>query len=115
MGDGALTHVCVVRADLPPGVAAAQLVHAAGHSVRAVLPAGVRAVVLSVVDESALRIVAARLCDLGLAHHVVCEPDHPFDGAAMAIGVVPVARADRRLRRAVARLALYATEKDETT
>jgi hypothetical protein len=98
-----------VRADLSVGVAAAQLVHAAGHSVVRALPSGVRAVVVVVDDEPALRRVAARLSDAGLSHHVVHEPAPPFDGAATAIGVVPIDGADRRLRWAIARLPLYPT------
>jgi hypothetical protein len=101
-----LTHYCIVRADLPRGTMAAQLVHAAGESVREALPTGVFAVVLAVPDESALLRAHARLCDLGVAHRLVREPDAPWLGAAMAIGVVPIDRTDRRVRAALTNLSL---------
>jgi peptidyl-tRNA hydrolase len=105
-GPPALTHHCIVRADLPRGTMAAQLVHAAGESVREALPSGVFAVVLAVDDEAALLRVHARLHDLGVPHCLVREPDAPWCGAAMAIGVVPIARNDRRIRAVLSPLCL---------
>jgi hypothetical protein len=63
-------------------------------------------IVLVVSDEAALHATSCRLHDMGLAHHLVREPDPPFDGAATAIGVVPIDARDRRLRWAIARLPL---------
>ena len=104
MDESTLTHVCIVRRDLPLGVIAAQLVHAAGESVRSALPTGVRAVVLAVPDAAALVRLHRRLGDLGLDHHLVREPDSPWCGAPMAIGIVPILRGDPRLRVATSRL-----------
>lgn len=54
---------------------------------------------LAVPDEPGLLRVAARLTARGLAHVLVREPDPPWRGAAMAIGLVPVP--DRRAVRRV--------------
>lgn len=105
MSDRRLSHYCIVRDDLPRGVIAAQLVHAAGESAGELAP-HTRAVVLAVPDERSLVHVAARLRDLGVAHRLIREPDPPWCGAAMAIGVVPIADHDRRARCVLARLPL---------
>jgi hypothetical protein len=51
---------------------------------------GTHAVVLAVPDEAALLDVAARLERRGLPFVLVREPDPPWHGAAMAIGLAPV-------------------------
>jgi hypothetical protein len=86
---GHLTHYVIVRADLSRGIQAANLVHAAGESSPGGLPSGTYAVVLAVPDESALKAVAARLKLAAVGHVLVVEPDAPFNGALMAIGLVP--------------------------
>lgn len=93
------THYVVVRADLPLGFLAAQVVHAAGESSPGKLPEGTNAVVLAVPDEAALRQLAARLTAAGAEHVLICEPDAPWSGAATAIGLAPVA--DRARLRAL--------------
>lgn len=80
----------IVRADLPKGVQAAQIVHAAGESSPGNLAEGTYAVVLEVPDESALRAVKARLGLAQVALVAVYEPDSPFNGQLMALGLVPV-------------------------
>ncbi|MCC6752082.1 MAG: hypothetical protein IT371_30805 [Deltaproteobacteria bacterium] len=99
------THYVVVRADLPQGFLAAQIVHAAGESSPGNLPNGTHAVVLAVPDEPALAVVERALAKAGVPHVAVREPDPPWDGALTAIGVRPVE--DRRpVRRVLGRLPL---------
>jgi len=81
----------IVRADLPRGTLAAQVVHAAGESSPGRLPAGTRAVVLATRDESHLLQVELALRRLAIPHHAIREPDPPHLHALMAIGIVPVA------------------------
>lgn len=100
-----LTHYCVVRGDLPRGVLAAQLIHAAGESGAGVAP-GCFAVALAVDDEAALLRVEDRLRFYDIPHRAIREPDAPWCGQLMAIGVVPRARDDRELRRVLQRLPL---------
>jgi hypothetical protein len=86
-------------------VLAAQLTHAAGESVRAPLPAGTHAVVLAALDEAALARLEERLALAGIAHVAIREPDPPWSGALMALGLEPTH--DRaRVRRALGRLPL---------
>jgi hypothetical protein len=99
------THYCIVRADLPRGVLAAQLIHAAGESSPGGLPEGTRAVALAACGELHLASIERRLQELGIDHRAIREPDPPWDGALMAIGLTPVH--DRTtLRRALRRLPL---------
>jgi len=65
------------------------LVHAAGESSPGGLPPGTHAVVLAVPNEPALRAVAARLKLAQVEHVVIDEPDPPFNGELMAIGLAP--------------------------
>jgi len=99
-----LTHYCIVRDDLPRGVMAAQLIHAAGESGAG--QRGLYAVALVVRDEPALALVADKLRFFQVPHSEIREPDPPWCGALMAIGVVPTSRDDRSLRRVLARLPL---------
>ncbi len=78
------------------GAIAAQLVHAAGESSPGALPPDTHAVVLQVADEAELLLVHQRLVDAGIAHVLVREPDAPYLGAAMAIGVPPQPRDNLR-------------------
>lgn len=84
-----LTHYVVVRADLPRGVQAAMLVHAAGESSPGGLPEGTFAVVLAARDELHIALIAERLESKGIRLTRVVEPDPPWNGALMAIGCEP--------------------------
>lgn len=90
-----LTHYVIVRADLPIGFLAAQVVHAAGESSPGRLPEGTNAVVLAVPNEAALRAMAERLAAASVAHVVVHEPDAPWNGQMTAIGLFPVSNRGR--------------------
>lgn len=93
-----LAHFIIVRRDLPLGIIAAMVTHAAGES--AVLyksPMGVpfngcTAVVLEVKNEKELDDVIMRLFDANISHIRVRESSPPYLGATMAIGVVPLER-----------------------
>jgi len=85
-----LTHYCLIRQDLPRGVSAAQLVHAAGESAPGDLASGTIAVVLAARDEAHLEHLAAELRRLQIPHRPIREPDPPWNNALMAIGIVPV-------------------------
>jgi peptidyl-tRNA hydrolase len=81
-----------VRKDLPLGVLAAQLTHAAGESAALLqksLPPRTRAIVLSVPNQEELIKLEQKLINKDIKHYAVREPDLPWDGALMAIGVVP--------------------------
>lgn len=80
----------VTRFDLPRGVQSAQLVHAAGHSAGVgLLPEGTYAVTLACRNEGELRALSDRLKAAGVAHHRVHEPDEPWNGQLMALGLEP--------------------------
>ncbi|NJK32610.1 MAG: hypothetical protein HC927_09480 [Deltaproteobacteria bacterium] len=100
-----LTHYCVIRQDLPRGVLAAQLIHAAGESVRGALPEHTIAVALAADDEAHLLALERELRRLGIAHRAIREPDPPWNGALMAIGLEPV-RDRARLRAVTGKLRL---------
>lgn len=78
-----------MRDDLPRGIQSAQIIHAAGESSPGKLPSGTFAVSLMVRDEDTLMSWAFRLQQAKVPHVLVFEPDAPFNGALMAIGVVP--------------------------
>lgn len=100
-----LHHYVIVRADLPVGTLVAMCIHAAGESGGGV-PPGTHAVALSAPDEHALAQVEDRLVSNGIPHHAVREPDAPWDGALMAIGIEPMVATNPNLRRVVKRLRL---------
>ena len=100
-----LYHYVVVRSDLPHGVQVAQTIHAAGESCEGPLPSGTYAVALSVPDETSLRELARRLWDSEVPHKLILEPDAPYDGQAMAIGIFPTTDRDR-VRRLTSSLPL---------
>jgi hypothetical protein len=85
-----LTHFCIVRSDLPLGVIAAQLVHAAGESAPGELASGTHAIVLGVANEAALQEIEERLFHFNVPFHGIREPDFPWNGALMAIGIPPM-------------------------
>ena len=100
-----LTHYVIVRADLPIGFQAAQIVHAAGESVSCNLPPNTNAVVLQVDSEDELVAIGKRLAKSGIPHVPIYEPDPPYNGAYTAIGIVPVD--DRkRLKPIIGKLSL---------
>lgn len=82
-------HYCITRADLPTGVQAAQLVHAAGESSPGKLPPHTFAFALVVKDEAELKELGWQLFKNGVPHRSIYEPDAPWNGQMMAIGVVP--------------------------
>lgn len=110
-GRNDLHHYVIARTDVPTGVMAAQIVHAAGESSDRV-PSGVCAVCLAAHSELELEDLEAKLIELEIAHTSIREPDAPWNGALMAIGLEPVIR-DRhpKLRRALARFKLIGENK----
>lgn len=81
------------------------MVHAAGESSPGDLEEGTHAYVLAVPDEQTLREYAARLKRACVSHTVIEEPDPPYCGAAMAIGLAPTTRKEE-LRRHLSSLPL---------
>lgn len=105
-GRNDLHHYVIARTDVPTGVMAAQIVHAAGESSDRV-PSGVHAVCLSAHSEMELEELEAKLLELGVSHTSIREPDEPWNGTLMAIGLEPVIRDQNpKLRRALARFKL---------
>ena len=97
----------IVRSDAPVGVQLAQTIHAAGCSAqlpgaeRTAPPATAIALEASLPELVAL---SGALDAAAVPHVLVHEPDEPWRGAPMAIGVLPTSRA--RVRRFVAHLKL---------
>ncbi len=85
-----LMHYCIVRADLPLGVLAAMLIHAAGESSPGSLPFGTHAVALAAEDEAHLSKIERRLAFSRIDHVAIREPSAPYHGALMAIGLPPL-------------------------
>jgi hypothetical protein len=81
------THYVIVRDDLPKGVLAAHVLHAAGESGPA--PPGSIAVALAVANEAELIRVAGRLDAHRIAYVLIREDAGPFDGQVTAIGIPP--------------------------
>lgn len=90
--DSNLTHYCIIRKDLPLGVFAAQLIHAAGESSPGNLPDHTFAVCLAARDEEHLLEIESKLLDQGIPHKAIREPDAPWNGQLMAIGISPCDR-----------------------
>lgn len=88
-------HYVIVRGDLPHGVQVAQTVHAAGESCDGPLPSGTYAIALSAANESHLEDISVRLWDAEIPHTVITEPDAPYDGQMMAIGIWPTSDRDK--------------------
>jgi peptidyl-tRNA hydrolase len=91
-----------VRADVPHGVQAAQLIHAAGESSTGNLPRGTYAIALAANDEKHLWNISQLLITEGIMHKLILEPDAPWNGALMAIGIVPGPR--KRLKKILSTL-----------
>jgi hypothetical protein len=97
----------IVRDDVPVGVQLAQTIHAAGwsaqlHDAHAASPPTTAIALGASLAE--LHAIARALVAAGVRHVLVHEPDEPWRGALMAIGVVPSPRA--LVRRIVAHLPL---------
>ena len=101
-----LHHYVVVRNDLPLGALVAQVIHAADESIDGPVPSGTHAVALAVPDEEALERVEQRLVENGVPHTPIREPDAPWNGALMAIGILPMVASNPNLRQVVKRLSL---------
>lgn len=101
-----LRHIIIVREDLPLGIAAANIAHAAGESCEGPLPTGTYAIVLGVRNEDHLLEKAQLLWDGQVPHKIINEPDEPYDGEAMAIGIWPT-RDVEDLRRFTSDLPLF--------
>lgn len=56
-------------------------------------------------DEDHLRTIACRLVDADLVHTEIHEPDAPYNGQLMAIGLMPIPRSVGR--RTLSNLPLY--------
>lgn len=97
-------HFCITRADLPHGVQAAQLIHAAGESSPGNLNSGTFAFALVAKDETALKELSFDLFMNGVPHKSIFEPDAPWSGQLMAIGVCPGPR--KKLRKHFSNLPL---------
>lgn len=93
-----------VRQDLPRGIQAANLIHAAGFSSPGNLPPHTHAIALAVPDEAALWRLSDALHRAGIEHVRVIEFDEPFAGQLLAIGVAP--RPKEVLRRYLSSLPL---------
>jgi hypothetical protein len=106
-----LIHYIIARRDLRPprrfgnrlGVTSAQITHAAGesfaqfasltrHAYVGSLIGNTTAIVLRVPDERALRLVERRLLKHDIQHVAVREPDPPWNGQLMTIGLWPMRR-----------------------
>lgn len=86
----------IIRDDVAPGVQLAQTIHAAGQSaqVAGALPASPPTIAVALAaSPEALAKLARALADADVRHVLVHEPDEPWCGALMAIGMVPAPRA----------------------
>lgn len=99
-----LKHYVIVR-PLPSGVKLAQAVHAAAESVRFPVVSGTYAYVLEVEDERELLDLSTKMTAEGIQHKLICEPDEPYCGQAMAIGCEPT-RDVTKIRRLTRHLKL---------
>lgn len=95
----------MVRRDLPLGVIAAQLVHAAGESSTGDLPPNTHAIVLMTVNEERLLALERELLENKIKHRSIREPDRPWNGQLMAIGIEPRPKQD--IQKYFAQLPLF--------
>jgi len=76
------------------------------------IPSGTHAVVLAARDEQHLLNIASKLRRKKIPHTLIEEPDFPWNGAAMAIGVYPVS--DRtQLKKILSNLPLLSDQRKE--
>lgn len=87
-------HYILVRKDLPIPVQMVNVAHAAGESIiDAPIPPTTRAIVLHVENEEQLLLFSNLLKQKeGLHHVLIREPDAPYNGEAMALGLAPSQR-----------------------
>ncbi len=85
-----LYHYVIVRQDLPLGIVCAQIVHAAGESSPGDLPVGTCAVVLAVENEARLLALERLLVENSVQFAAIREPDPPYGGQLMALGLAPI-------------------------
>lgn len=71
------------------GLREAQVIHAAGESSPGGIPPGTFAIALAARDEAELLAIEKRLTDAGASFVSVREPDSPWNGSLMAIGLAP--------------------------
>jgi len=103
----------IVRDDAPPGVQLAQTIHAAGQSAQlpGAGPASPPTIAVALAASPyELALLARALADANVPHVLVHEPDEPWRGALMAIGLAPSPRA--LVRRFVAHLPLVRGKAD---
>lgn len=86
----------MVRSDLPIGMIGAQLIHAAGESSPGSIGEGTFAIALAARDEQDLLRIADHLRRSCIEHTPICEPDAPYHGQLMAIGIAPKRRSKLR-------------------
>jgi hypothetical protein len=91
-----LTHYCITREDLPHGIQAAQIIHAAGESSPGNLPPHTYAIALTTRDERELSELSYELFRAGISHRRIIENDAPWTGQLMAIGIKPMFRSELR-------------------
>lgn len=87
-----VTHYCITRADIPHGLQAAQLIHAAGESSPGNLPPHTYAIALVARDECALDELSFKLFQAGIKHKRIVECDAPYTNQLMALGIPPMPR-----------------------
>lgn len=92
---------------MPIGVVCAQLLHAAGESGPA--EPGTYALVVSAANEAELLKHEDELLRLGVPIASIREPDAPYCGALMAIGIRPMPK--RSLPKFLKKLPLFGREK----
>jgi len=80
-----LTHVIIIRDDLPIGIRLAYVTHGAGESVSERVPSGTRAVVLAARDEEHIRGIRIALESSGVPHTAIVE-----GGEMYSIGIRPM-------------------------
>ena len=80
-------HYCIVRKDLPLGVLSSHLVHASADT--GPVDPGTHALVLSATAENNLLKIEQQLSRYQIKHHSIREPDSPWNGELMAIGLYP--------------------------
>jgi hypothetical protein len=78
-----------VRDDLPRGVLAVNILHAAGESAAGRVDCRTNGVVLSAKNEIELKVFAERCEAKGLRVTPIQETEGPFEGQLMALGIHP--------------------------
>lgn len=82
------------------------MVHAAGESAQnTVVPLSTHAVVLAALDEQTILAVEERLVRAGIEIFAIREPDEPWNGQLMTIGIKPQSR--EKVRKLLSNLPLY--------